>query len=170
MYTLFHSAMLHFGKVRKLHRGRVLRDIANESQEEWLPESWNKTKKNPTKYGKQLKMAWELAENPYIVDKYGIKFLVSYFHHVVSPILHNEPWQVEYFIPVLDRAIGILYTNVFVPFAMNYDYEEKYSMLKPLFEAFADAGMYVPMPPTVKCAYKISFYSIHGVKERVHRF
>jgi hypothetical protein len=162
--------MLHFGKVRKLNTTRVLRDIANESRIEWLPECWNKTKKNPTKYGKQLKMAWNLAQNPSIVEKYEIRFLVSYFHHVVSPILHNEPWQAEYFEPVLQRAFEILYTNVFIQFARNYDYEEKYSMLKPLFEAFADAGIDVVPMRAVDCAYKISIYSIRGVKKRVNRF
>ena len=157
------SAMFHLGKVRKLHKGRVLRDIANESQEEWLPESWNKTKKSAMKYGKQIKQAWDLAVDPSIVHKYSIVFLASYFHHIVAPILHNEPWQAEYFEPVLERAYEVLYTKVFV----RYDYDQKYSMVKPIFEAFAEAGMYVPMPHPSKCAWKRGIYSIHRLKEEI---
>jgi hypothetical protein len=139
--------MFHLGKVRKLDTRRVLRDIANEREDEWLPESWNKTKTSPFKYGQSLRRAWEVNLDPCVVYEYGFVFLISYFQHVVAPILHNEPWEAEYFEPVLNRAYELLYTKVSAGLGRGlYDYDQKHTMIRPIMEAFAEAGMFVPMP------------------------
>jgi len=144
--------MFHLGKVRKLDTRRVLRDIANEREDEWLPESWNKTKKSPTKYGQSLMKAWEVDVDPHVVYEYGFVFLISYFQHVVEPILHNDPWEAEYFEPVLNRAYEFLYTDVSAGHGRGlYDYDQKHTMIRPIIEAFAEAGMFVPMPHPPEC-------------------
>lgn len=137
--------MFHLGKARKLDTRRVLRDIANEREDEWLPEPWNKTKKSATKYGQSLRKAWQVEVDPRVVYERGFLFLISYFQHVVAPILHNEPWEVEYFEPVLNRAYEFLYTKVSAGRGC-YDYDQKHTMIRPIMEAFAEAGMFVPMP------------------------
>lgn len=137
--------MFHLGNVRKLDTRRVLRDIANEREDERLPESWNKRRESA--WRKRLRKAWEVDVDPHVVNECGFVFLISYFQHVVAPILHNEPWEAEYFEPVLNRAYDFLYTDVSAGHGRGlYDYDQKHTMIRPIMEAFAEAGMFVPMP------------------------
>lgn len=155
--------MLRFGKVKKIHRARVLRDIANENHEEWLPESWNKTKKSAIKYGMQLNKAWDIARDPSVVHKLGFVFLISYFEYVVEPILHNAPWEIEYFRPVLDRAYEVLYTKQHKLWGSGYyTFDQKHTMIRPIIEAFGER-----MIPTYEHSWVSHRYSLKEIGKQV---
>ena len=155
--------MLHFGRVKKLHGARVLRDIANEDCEEWLPESWNKTNKSAAKYGRHLKRAWNIARDVSVVHRHGFVFLISYFEYVVEPILHNAPWEIEYFRPVLDRAYEVLYTEQPKLWGSGcYDYDQKHTMLRPIMEAFGE-----PLTSTYEHSWVKHRYSVNNIEDSV---
>jgi len=161
--------MFHLGKVRKLDTRRVLRDIANERDDEWLPESWNNTKTSPSKYWKNLNRAWNAARDVSVIKNEGFPFLISYFHFVVAPILHNSPWEAEYFMPVLNKAYEFLYTKVEAGWHQGYyDYDQKYTMLQPIIEAFAESGVYTPTPHPSDYVHHVNdWYSFHTIEKMV---
>jgi hypothetical protein len=155
--------MLHFGKVKKLHRARVLRDIANENHEEWLPESWNKSKKSAIKYGKQLNRVWNIARDPSVVHKHGFIFLISYFEYVMEPILHNAPWEIEYFRTVLDKAYEVLYTKQHKLWGHAcYTFDQKHTMIRPIIEAFGES-----LIPTHEHSWVSHRYSLKAIEKQV---
>lgn len=154
--------MLHYGKVKKLHRARVLRDIANENHEEWLPESWNKSKKSAMKYGKHLNRVWNIARDPSVVHKHGVIFLISYFEYVMEPILHNAPWEIEYFRTVLDKAYEVLYTKQDKWGHACYTFDQKHTMIRPIVEAFGESLM-----STHEHSWVSHRYSIKAIEKQV---
>jgi hypothetical protein len=129
--------------VRKLDTQRVLRDMAEEAYvDDWLPEPWYGDH-NPVEYGKKIKKAWKIAHEINVNEIQHPKRLVRFFKHVVAPILENNPWEVDYFEPLLELALAHVHNDELERgFGLGlYTRPERYHMLYPIINAFADAGV-----------------------------
>jgi len=120
--------------VRKLDYSRVIRDMAEEAfLDEHLPEPWHH--ENPKRYSKKLR----LAKNYPLVDINEMfpEGVMWQWARIVSPILHSEPWQAEYYMPYLDKAKYWQEHGLVL-----WGREQGPEVVKPIIDAFAEAGWY----------------------------
>lgn len=120
--------------VRKLHPQRVIQDMAEEAfVDDCLPEPWYQ--ENPKRYSKKLRY----AKNYPTVDITEMlpEGVMWQWARIVSPILHSEPWQAEYYLPFLDKAKYWQEHGLIL-----WGREQGPEVVKPIIDAFAEAGWY----------------------------
>ena len=120
--------------VRKLNAKRVIQDMAEEAfVDDCLPEPWYQ--ENPKRYSKKLRY----AKNNATVDitEMFSEGIMWHWARIVSPILHSEPWQAEYYLPFLDKAKYWLEHGLIM-----WGREHGPEVVKPIIDAFAEAGWY----------------------------
>ena len=128
-YRLSTQRKMH---VRKLHPMRVIQDMAVEAfQDEHLPEPWHH--ENPKTYSKKLRHAKK--HPPVDITEMLPEGVMWQWAHIVSPILHSEPWRAEYYLPFLHKAKYWIEHGL-VLWGRQQDPE----VVKPIIDAFAEAG------------------------------
>jgi len=120
--------------VRKLNAKRVIQDMAEEAfVDDCLPEPWYQ--ENPKRYSKKLRYAKNNATVD-ITDMFS-EGIMWHWARIVSPILHTEPWQAEYYLPFLDKAKYWLEHGLIM-----WGREHGPEVVKPIIDGFAEAGWY----------------------------
>ena len=118
--------------VRKLPLQRVIQDMAEEAfVDEHLPEPWHH--ENPKRYSKKLRY----AKNYPRVDIREMlpEGVMWQWARIVSPILHSEPWQAEYYLPFLDKAKYWQEHGLVL-----WGREQGPEVVQPIIDAFGEAG------------------------------
>tara|TARA_B110000858_G_scaffold195794_1_gene253050 strand:+ start:6171 stop:6542 length:372 start_codon:yes stop_codon:yes gene_type:complete len=118
--------------VRKLDTQRVLRDMAEEAfLDEYLPEPWHH--ENPKRYARKLRFAKNYPRVD--ISEMFSEGVMWQWVHIVSPILHSEPWQAGYYLPFLDKAKYWQEHGLIM-----WGREHGPEVVQPIIDAFAEAG------------------------------
>lgn len=118
--------------VRKLPLQRVIQDMAEEAfVDDCLPEPWYH--ENPKRYSQKLRFAKNYPRVD--IGEMLPEGVMWQWARIVSPILHSEPWQAEYYMPFLDRAKYWLEHGLIL-----WGREQGPEVVTPIIDAFAEAG------------------------------